>query len=148
MVNSYATLTQYKRFVTSRGQTPSTDTNDDAMIELLIEEASRYLDGQTSRRFYPSVETHRYDIPYRGLLYLGDDLLELTTLTNGDATTVTSTNYILHPYNMTPSREITLKDTSGIEWEASSAGSAEQVISVLGFWGYQDRKSTRLNSSH
>ena len=57
MTNKYATLTDYKAYTTSRGQTASTDTTDDGVISNLLTQASRYLDRETKRQYYPSIET-------------------------------------------------------------------------------------------
>ena len=63
MTNKYATLTDYKAYASARGQTASTDTTDDGVITNLLTQASRYLDRETKRQYYPSVETRLYDIP-------------------------------------------------------------------------------------
>src|SRR3990167_8242353 len=100
-LNLYATLTDYKVFVTARGQTASTDAADDGVIVDLLEAASRYLDNQTRRQFYPTIETRLYDVPADRELWLDADLLSLTTLTNGDASVITS-NYSLLSNNNPP----------------------------------------------
>jgi hypothetical protein len=143
MVNSYATLADFKANATARGQTMTTDTADDAVIEGLLESASRYLDLQTSRQFYPSVTTRLFDIPQTSTLFLDDDLLELTTLTNGDGTTINSTNYILLPSNTYPRFGIELKSTSGLAWLADSSSNTKQVISVAGVWGFRQNYTQR-----
>lgn len=53
ITNGYATLAEYKAWVTVRNGTISTDATDDTVIEDIIEAASRYFDGQTGRHFYP-----------------------------------------------------------------------------------------------
>jgi hypothetical protein len=63
ITNGYATLAEYKQWIAVRGLSGSvgTDTSDDAMVELLIETASRYIDRETGRRFYPdSTNTDYY----------------------------------------------------------------------------------------
>lgn len=54
IVNGYATLNDYKSFISMRGLAGSvaTDTSDDAVIELLIETASRNIERMTGRRFW------------------------------------------------------------------------------------------------
>lgn len=52
VTNGYATLAEFKLYDTSRGGTVTTDANDDTVIEDLIELASRYIDGETGRRFW------------------------------------------------------------------------------------------------
>lgn len=142
MTNKYATLTDYKAYSTARGQTASTDTADDAVINNLLAQASRHLDRETKRQYYPSIETHLYDIPFDRDLILDNDLLEVITFTNGDLTTITGTNYILKG-NTPPYWSFTLRDTSNDVWTANAEGSAEQVLSLLGVWGYHDQYAQR-----
>ena len=142
-INLYSTLAEYKAFTTARGQTASTDTTDDAVIKDLLETASRYLDGRAMRQFYPTIETRYYDVPRDSGLWLDGDLLEIITLTNGDATTISSTNYKLHDPNFSPYYAITLKGSSNIQWEADSSGNSDQVISLLAYWGYYEKFSQR-----
>ena len=62
-INSHATLTDFGRWLATRGLAGSvgTDTSDDAVIENLLVAASRYADGE--RTFYPRIETRYYDLP-------------------------------------------------------------------------------------
>jgi hypothetical protein len=138
--NQYATLAEYKAYVTARGQTATTDTTDDSVVNLLIESASRFIDTQTRRKFYPSIQARVFDVPTERDIFLDEDLLELTTLTNGDLTVISASDYTLRgttpPYwNVAP------KDTSSIYWTYSATGSREQVISLYGVWGYHDNYS-------
>ncbi len=142
ITNGYCTLPDYKAYATARGQTASTDSTDDGVIADLINAASRFLDSATNRQFYPSIETHLFDAQESRDLYLDGDLLEATTLTNGDLTEITSSNYILKSQRP-PHWCISLRDTSNIPWTTSAAGSVEQVISLLGVWGYHDNYSQR-----
>lgn len=135
--NIYATLAEYKAFVTARGQTFTTDTADDAVIVDLLESASRFLDEKTARQFYPSIQTRVYDLPVDGILYLDGDLLEVITLTNGDGSTIASNQYNLKSPNITPYWGITLKQLSAISWLASATNGSEQAISLKGWWGYR-----------
>jgi hypothetical protein len=140
LVNSYATLTDYKAYVTARGQTANTDAGDDGVIQDLLNAASRYIDTQTRRRFYPSVEAHLFDIPYGREIYLDDDLLAVTTFSNGDSVAIT--DYILKGRN-TPYWSISIRDIANVTWETNAGGSSEQVISLLGVWGYHDNYTQR-----
>lgn len=141
-VNLYATLSEYKAYATARGQTASTDAADDTVINTLLESASRFIDLSTRRQFYPSVETHLFDVPDDNAIYLDGDLLELTTLTNGDSSVITSTDYTLRSARP-PHWCLSMKDISTLSWQGTTAGSVEQVISVLGVWGYHDQYSQR-----
>jgi hypothetical protein len=52
ITNGYTTLAELKAWITVRGGTISTDTNDDAVLEDIIESVSRHIDRETGRRFY------------------------------------------------------------------------------------------------
>lgn len=54
ITNGYATLNDFKAFFAVRGLNGQTtiDASDDAVIEVLIEAVSRYIDRQSGRRFY------------------------------------------------------------------------------------------------
>lgn len=144
IINGYITLAEFKAELTPPRQTLQVDTVDDRKIEDTITAASRRVDDlMTGRVFYPYVQTYAYDVPEENLIKFGADLLALTTLTNGNSTVLTSTDYILMPANVYPKHSIKLRDTSAYFWEMSSAGSIEQVITVLGFWGYHEQYATR-----
>ena len=132
ITNGYATLAEFKTWP----DITSTDATDDGMIEDLIESASRFIDNQTGRTFYARTETRYYDVPSGRELQLDDDLLAITTLTNGDDTTLAATEYHLIPKNVTPYYAIRLKSTSAYMWQSDSSGGREYVISVAGTWGW------------
>lgn len=139
-VNQYATLAEYKAYVTSRGQSVTTDTTDDTIINLLLESASRFIDTQTRRKFYPSIQARLFDVPDDRSIFLDEDLLELSILTNGDLSVITSSDYTLRG-NFPPYWNVAPKDTSSVFWTYSATGSREQVISVYGVWGYHEEYS-------
>src|SRR3990167_8407606 len=160
-INTYATLAEIKASLTASGQTLTTDAADDAVIEKLLESASRYIDEMTGERsFYPRVETRYYSIPEShgdtiwidGVqrssknareLVVDDDLLEVISITNGDATSVTSAQYDLVPKNIYPKFAIRFKSSVSIVWEDDSSGNIEDVIAVTAIWGYHDRYAQR-----
>jgi hypothetical protein len=131
----------------------SVSAPDDLVLERMISAASRFIDNYTNRTFYPRVDTRYYDVPRgaygefrrggesgmsRELLLLDDDLLSLTTLTNGDLSVILPASYVLEDYNETPYWGIRLKYMSNVYWIWDSTGNTERVISVLGEWGYHD----------
>jgi hypothetical protein len=137
--NAYATLAEYKNYVTARGQTSSTDATDDTVIDGLLETASRYIEDETGRQFYPLIQARLFDVPSSRELYVDDDLLEIITLTNGDSTTMPSTEYYLVPRNYFPAYALKITDISTYTWLTNSAGSFENAISVLGIWAFRSR---------
>ena len=132
--NGYATLAEYKAWQT----VSSTDATDDGVIEQIVEAASRYIDGETARTFYARTETRYFSVPNPASrqLDLDDDLIAITTLTNGDGNTIAATEYNLIPKNVTPYRAIKLKASSTYCWTCDSNGNTEYVISNLGTWGW------------
>ena len=132
-MTAYASTTEFKNYA----RIDSTDTTDDAVIGDILEAASRLIDTETRRTFYARIETRNYDVPDGNTLYIeDDDLLAITTLTNGDDTVLASTEYILMPANSYPKYAIKIKQSSDYTWESESDGDYEQVISILGSWGY------------
>lgn len=146
LINSYATLLELKNYMTPRGLSSSnitTDTNDDSIMEVMLQSVSRYVDDQCHRTFYPRIETRKYDVPDEEVLFLDDDLLSLTTLTNGDATEITSSQYVLYPKNAQPKQWVKILGSSSVFWQATSAGDNESAISVLGLWGFNNNYTQR-----
>ena len=142
IANGYATLAEFKAYA----KISSTDATDDGVIEDIIEAASRYVDRKSGRTFYARSETRYFDMPFDSReLRLDDDLLTITTLTNGDGTAITSTYYNLIPKNATPYNAIKIKETASISWTYDSSGESEAVISVAGTWGYSATRPDDIN---
>lgn len=136
--NGYSTLAEFKAYVTARGQTFVADSTDDGVIEDIIEAASRKIDSMTARAFYARTETRLYDVPNPASreLELDDDLLTITTLTNGDDEVITSADYNLLPSNLAQKQSIELLASSQFRWTFDSNGNTRAVISVAGTWGW------------
>jgi hypothetical protein len=142
--NVYATLAEFKAYFTARGGSAATDAADDAVIDQLLEQASRHLDSKTARFYYPRIETRYYNIPgqpdsYERELWLDADLLAIISFLNGDGTSIASTEYNLLPRNESPKYEIAMKQISNIVWSLDSNGDWEHVIAVSGIWGFHNR---------
>lgn len=136
IANGYSTLDEFKAYIAARGQRLKIDASDDTVIEDFIEAASRQIDTFTGRTFYARTETRLYSVPSGRELKLDDDLLTITTLTNGDDATIAATEYNLIPVNISPKRSIKLKASADTFWTLDSDGNTEFVISVTGTWGY------------
>lgn len=139
MKNVYATLAEFKNYVTSRGSETYSDYADDLVIIQLLETASRYLDSQTSRFFYPVIETRHYDLPGDDELNFDVDVLEVITLLNGDGTSIAANEYNLYPKNYSPRYSLDLKDTSNIIWSYDADGNSDAVIALTSIEGFHDR---------
>lgn len=147
IVNGYLTLAEYKRSANIDDSTDS-DATDDLVIEALIEEASRFMDDETCRTFYPRVETRYHDTPPEGReLWVDDDLLEVLSITNGDDSTVADSDYNLVPKNSSPHYAIKLIMSSSETWDLDSSGNSESVIDVNAIWGYHTNYTQRAWST-
>lgn len=137
-------------------------STDDALILFYIRASSRDIGDEANKRnFAPIIDTHYFDAPYAGgwwplamtghtnlsyntkitgsrELKFDGDLLELTTLTNGDGSVIASTNYVLDPYNDTPKQKLSLLRSSGISFLPTATADYLKALSVLGVWGYHD----------
>lgn len=142
ITNGYATLAEYKAY----HPITSVSATDDGVIEDLIEAASRHFDAQASgRTFYARTETRYFSIPSGRTLRVDDDLLAITTLTNGDGTVISSSDYYLVPRNASPKFEIVLKESASVFWASDSNGNTEFVISIAGSWGYATTRPDNIN---
>lgn len=134
ITNGYTTLAE----VTALLDVTSTDTDDDTVIEEMITQASRIIDNITGRQFYGSTDTMYFDCPVNTReLPFGDlDCLSITTVTNGDAETVSSSDYTFMPRNHAPYYGIRLTNASGLTWYNTDDGDSVGAISIDGNWGY------------
>ena len=139
VVNGYCSLNDFKAYITSPGIELNPDNLDDQVIEDVIVRASRRLDDLTGRRFYPRIETRYYNTPKYDVLSLDDDLLDVITLTNGDGSTIASSDYVLQPINEYPKYEIKLRDIATIYFTLTNASSRDKAIILLAYWGWRDR---------
>lgn len=131
--NGYITLAE---FLAEALPKAGTDETNDTVIENIIEESSRFIDTETLRFFYAKTDTLEFDVPSERQLRLKADLISVTTLTNGDGTAISASDFILLPSNATPKYAIKLKQSSSVFWTSDSDGNTEQVITVLGSWGW------------
>ena len=133
ITNGYATSAQFFAFSLPNAGTSS---GDDAVIEQIIEGASRVIDNQTRRTFYARSETRYYDVPNGDELDLDDDLISIAKLTNGDGTEITAGDYLTKPYNDSPKYAVKIKNGSDVAFEFDSSNNGEMAISISGSWGW------------
>lgn len=114
-------------------------TTDDPEILRVIREVSDLIDTAAGRRhFVPRIETRYFDYGRQtdqARLLLDDDLLAVTTLTNGDTTVIASSKYVFMPRNETPYWALDLLASQGIVWTYTV--DPERAISIDGIWGYR-----------
>ena len=135
-------MTYYDELTTVRQvrflQLNSTSTSDDTLLLSMIRQTSHDIESATNRKFSPFIDTREYDAPriYLPSLVLDEDLLELTTLTNGDGTVFDASEYKIYPLNTTPKSRIVILGSSPTQWLRDNSGNAEGAISAAGVWGY------------
>lgn len=114
-----------------------TGTGDDALGALLVNRVTDAIDRYCRRRFRAVTATHTFDVPASDTLFLDDDLLSVTTLTHGDSETISASDYVLLPNNITPKTMIRLRKAGTVgAWQGNSTTGDEQAVSVAGSWGY------------
>jgi len=122
-----------------------TDADDDTLIWQFISAASAMVHQFCRRSFVPYVQTRYYDAQEPmidgDLLRLDEDLLEATTVTNGDSTTVSTSDYVLRNRNIYPYWGIKLKESSSLTWTYSGSD-YEDAISIAGIWGFHESYGT------
>lgn len=107
ITNGYATLAEYKAWITMRGSSTSTDAADDTVIENHIEFVSRFIDQETGKRFFADSEDKtRYYTPDDPYILEIDPLSASPTSLSIDTTGLRSytvltedTDFELWPYN-------------------------------------------------
>lgn len=119
-------------------------TADDALLSQCLTRAQGFLEAQTTRVFEASADATRYldavadvaeDEQGRGsLLILPADLCAITSVTNGDGTTVASSQYVTEPRGSTPYWALRLKANATVGWTYSDT--PENAISIVGRWAY------------
>ena len=116
-------------------------TDENPLLQEAIEAAQAYIESQTNRTFEAATDTRYYDRsaldPHNSRLLnlYNDDLLTVTTLTNGDSssTAIAATNYWLVPRNDGPPYHgILLKTDISDYWEFDT----DYWVTVAGTWGY------------
>lgn len=117
----------------------------DARIDEAIGAASRIIEGDTHRIFYPTTETRYYDWPSAitsrsWRLWFDEDATPITisslTVDNGD-TTETVANFNLEPVNLGPPYthlEADLSTTSAF----GASDTHQQAIAITGVFGYDN----------
>lgn len=142
---SYATLADFKSYISEMtGGIQTTFTAaENTVLQLFLDQADAEINGYTGRHFGQGANNHTHYYTEEDIdgdtLYLDADLVSVVTLTNGDGTVISSSDYWLLPMNASITGEhtfdgsywgIRLKSTT--EWQTPTDGR----ISVVGRWGY------------
>ena len=115
-----------------------TGSGDDTLIGSLCTRAQAMVDAYTGRTFEASSNTDRKFDAIRDVkgqvLYLDADLASINSVTNGDATVVTSAQYVTEPRTATPYHALRILGSANIAWTYST--DPENAITVNGKWAY------------
>jgi hypothetical protein len=110
------------------------ETRDDEFLLSIIADASGDFISGLGRIPHPYTQTRAYDYRDSVVLNTLEDLLAVTTLTNGDGETIAGSDYVLEGANEYPKWRVRLK--SGNSAYFTYGDSWEQAISIAGVWGY------------
>lgn len=115
--------------------------DDDALLQQFIAEQSADFQMELGRTFVPyqAVRLQDYQQPYA--LDLDDDLLAVTTLTNGDTNVIPSGNFLLSPANEYPKWRIGLNLNTSIPYVYRA--DPRQAVAIDGIWGCVPHYATK-----
>ncbi|HUW15601.1 MAG TPA: hypothetical protein VMW94_00870 [Actinomycetes bacterium] len=143
----YACLAEFKDFMREQGST-SLGSNQDATMLSVLESASRRIDEFCQRSLYgtgfgPRIGTNKYDSSGGNCLWLNDDLITTTKVTDRASTSdagtdiTADTDYFLQTgagaYGDPPYRRLVIHDAATT---LGQFGSGFRTIDVVGTWGY------------
>lgn len=139
--NAYPTVADIKAYLRANTQ-QALPSGDDTLLTNALAAAIGFIESPAGagRRFEVTADSTRTFDAIRDVdqnlrrLWLDDDLCQITSITNGDGTTVASSEYVTQPRNETPYYAIRLKLDSSIVWTYDD--SPEGAISIVGRWGY------------
>jgi hypothetical protein len=137
---AYATVAQLRDYAGIE------DDRHDALLALFIARAQVVIDRHVGFSFEASADSTRYfdssDTRKGGhvdgrLLLFDTWCSSITSVTNGDATVITSAYYVTEPRNGSRYYGIRLLTSSGYTWEAkSTTDDVEKAITIVGKWAY------------
>lgn len=115
------------------------DGSDDALLDSLIARAQAIIDAFCHRTFEASTTPvartfDAIDDVDGDILYLDTDLYSITSITNGDGTTVVSSQYVTEPRRSPPYYAIKIRSDASVSWTYSTYH--EGAISISGRWAY------------
>ena len=136
----YTTYTDLKTYL----DIPSGTTADDTLLTTLITRAQGRIDRYCGQSFEATGDTTRYFSAARAEdggavdgrdLILDAPLCQITSVTNGDGTVVSSGNYVKLPINGARWYALRLKASSRLFWTYDDDIESD-LIAVVGRWAY------------
>lgn len=115
------------------------DAADDRVVESLIVAASDMITQFCARSFLPHRAERAFDAVGDHVtattLDVDEDLLEVVTLTNGDSTVLSSSQYVLRGRSF-PKWRVELLASAGAAWTYGTDW--QEAITLDGIWGYHE----------
>lgn len=141
----------YTSYSAVKSELGLTNNDDQTLIEGYVTLAQRIIEAPpplgTGRVFEAAADTTRYlDAPASDsdrsldgplyVLFLDGDLCQITSVVNGDGTTIASSSYVTEPRVRTPYYALRLKSntSAGTVWTYDT--SPEGAIAITGRWAY------------
>jgi hypothetical protein len=131
---AYCTLDELKTYL------GITTDDDDVLLSSCRRRAQQTIDTYCRRTFEATADSTKYldaveDVVGSTLYLTGaGELCAITSITNGDATVLASTDYVTEPRNSTPYYAIRLLVSSGQTWTYTT--DPEDAIAIVGRWAY------------
>lgn len=125
----YATLAELRRYLALADD----QTTDDDVLLVALETASRLIEGYTGRHFAPLHAARAYSVPDGRELLLGADLLELSSVTNGDGSAIPLDAVHAQPGGVAVAASLVLDRTRAV---FTHDGDPVDAVQVAGVWGY------------
>ena len=115
---------------------------DEPMLLPFLATAQRTIDSYCARTFEATADTVRTFDSQRDVdgytLTVDSDLCAITSIVNGDGTTISNSHYVTEPRNETPCYAIRLKASAGKVWTSTVSGDSENAITITGKWAYSE----------
>lgn len=127
---------------------------DDVLLQEALDDAQAYIEGPSGagRYFQVTADTTRTldaerDVAdYYLVLWLDEDLCQITSITNGDGTTISPSLYVTNPRNTVPWYSLQFKWSSSQAWTYNN--SPENAITIVGRWGYSITAPADIHRAH
>jgi len=145
---AYITATDLKNYMKING------SSDDTQLALFADRAQHVIEEFTHRvfewsgsgtvkKFTPTSYLDGGDLLDSYTLSMGfSEFFELTSITNGDGTAISTSDVVLLPGNMTPKYAIRIKSSANIMWTYTST--IEESVSVTAKWAYSATPSADI----
>ena len=137
---AYITATDLKNYMKINGN------SDDTQLALFADRAQHVVDSYTHRvfewsgagtvkKFTPVSYLDGGDLYDMYTLSLGlHEFYELTSITNGDGVTISTSDVVLLPQNITPKYAIRIKSSANKTWTYTTT--IEESVSITAKWSY------------